>query len=124
MSMEAMSMFTAIKRPAAILGLLIAAALVALLLWRPNWPVVSILPDQNSPEHIGRLLMEKYMVAFEGAGLLILLGIFGAVLVQQPAKRPAAPDRERLQAGMDESPPPPVDDPLKPEVLDLRGRDS
>jgi NADH-quinone oxidoreductase subunit J len=120
MSMEDMSMYTAIKRPAAILGLLIGAALVALLIWRPHWPLVHILPDQNSPEHIGRLLMEKYMVAFEGAGLLILLGIFGAVLVQQPAKHPASAERDCLQAAVDEKPPPIEYDPLEPEVLDLR----
>lgn len=122
MTMEDMSMFTAIKRPAALLGVLIAAVLVALLLWRPAWPIVAALPDQDSPRRIGRLLMEKYMIAFEGAGLLILLGIFGAVLVQRPAEYPDTPERDRLQAAVDAPPARAEDDALEPEALDL-GKD-
>jgi NADH-quinone oxidoreductase subunit J len=120
MSMQDMSMYTAIKRPAAILAMLMGALLVALLVWRPHWALVHSLPDQDSPARIGALLMGKYMIAFEGAGLMILLGIFGAVLVQRPAARPAAPDRDQLEAAVDEPPPPIEDDTLAPEVLDLR----
>jgi NADH-quinone oxidoreductase subunit J len=115
-----MSMFTAIKRPAALLAVLVGMMLIALLLWRPHWAIVHALPDQDSPTEIGRLLMEKYMIAFEGAGLLILLGIFGAVMVQHPAHHPDTPERNRLQAAMDETPPPVGNDLLEPEVLDLR----
>ena len=120
MSMQDMSMYTAIKRPAAILALLMGALLVALLVWRPHWAMVAALPDQDSPARIGALLMGKYMVAFEGAGLMILLGIFGAVLVQRPAARPATPDRDKLEAAVDEPPPPIEDETLAPDVLDLR----
>ncbi|HET8554677.1 MAG TPA: NADH-quinone oxidoreductase subunit J [Rhodanobacteraceae bacterium] len=120
MPMQDMSMYTAIKRPAAILALLTGALLIALLVWRPHWAVVHALPDQDSPTRIGELLMGKYMIAFEGAGLMILLGIFGAVLVQRPATPPPAPDRDQLKAAIDETPPPIEDDTLEPEVLDLR----
>ena len=120
MSMQDMSMYTAIKRPAALLALLIGAVLVALLIWRPHWAVVNSLPDQDSPMRIGQLLMDKYMLAFEGAGLMILLGIFGAVLMQRPAKYPDSPERDTLQAAMDEPPPPAEADALEPEALDLR----
>lgn len=120
MSMEGMSMYTVIKRPAAILATLTGALLVALLVWRPHWALVNALPDQDSPARIGDLLMGKYMIAFEGAGLMILLGIFGAVLVQRPATPPAAPGRDQLKAAVDEPPPPIEDDALEPEVLDLR----
>jgi NADH-quinone oxidoreductase subunit J len=120
MSMQDMSMYTAIKRPAAFLALLTGALLVALLIWRPHWALTHALPDQDSPARIGALLMGKYMIAFEGAGLMILLGIFGAVLVQRPAIRPAAPDRDQLEAAVDEPLPPIEDDTLAPEVLDLR----
>jgi NADH-quinone oxidoreductase subunit J len=64
--------------------------------------------------------MGKYMIAFEGAGLMILLGIFGAVLVQRPATPSDTPDRDKLGAAIDEPPPPVEDDALEPEVLDLR----
>lgn len=115
-----MSMYTPIKRPAAIVAVLIGGLLVALLISRPHWPVVHALPDENSPEQIGRLLMGKYMIAFEGAGLLILLGIFGAVLLQHPGWRPGPVGRDRLQAAVDETPPPIQTEPLEPQILDLR----
>jgi NADH-quinone oxidoreductase subunit J len=120
MSMEDMSMYTVIKRPAAILAILTGTLLVALLVWRPHWAIIHALPDQDSPVRIGALLMGKYMIAFEGAGLMILLGIFGAVLVQRPATPSDTPDRDKLGAAIDEPPPPVEDDALEPEVLDLR----
>ncbi|HET6906950.1 MAG TPA: NADH-quinone oxidoreductase subunit J [Rhodanobacteraceae bacterium] len=123
MSMEGMSMYTAIKRPAVILAALTGVLLIALLIWRPHWAVVHTLPDQDSPARIGELLMGKYMLAFEGAGLMILLGIFGAVLMQRPAKYPDSSERDTLQAAIDEPPPPVESDALEPEVLDLREDD-
>lgn len=109
-----MSMFTPAKRAAAVLALALGALLIALLLWRPHWAVVAQMPDQDSPRRIGHLLMDKYMIAFEGAGLLILLGIFGAVMLQRPGRHPDSAKREELQAAVD-APPAPVDtEPLKP----------
>lgn len=57
---------------------------------------------------IGDLLMGKYMMAFEGAGLLILLGIFGAVYLARPGRFPDSPERGALQAAVD-GPPAPID---------------
>ena len=37
--------------------------------------------------------MSKYMIGFEGAGLLILLGIMGAVFIQRPGSHPSDPSR-------------------------------
>ncbi len=102
-----MSMFTPVKRAAALLSVGIGALLIALLLWRPHWAVVRQMPDQDSPRRIGHLLMDKYMLAFEGAGLLILLGIFGAVMLQRPGKHPDPTQREDLQAAVD-APPAPI----------------
>ena len=120
-----MSMFTSIKRPAAVLSAAVGALLVALLLWRPGWALVppEVLPDQDSPRRIGHLLMGKYMIAFEGAGLLILLGIFGAVLVQRPGKHPDSPRRDRLDAAVNETPAAVAADALVPLVADLRDHD-
>ena len=117
-----MSMFTSIKRPAAVLAVIIGVMLVAMLLWRPSWATVppGTLLDQDSPRRIGHMLMGKYMIAFEGAGLLILLGIFGAVLVQRPARHPDSPERNELQAAVEETPAPVEVDPLEPLVVDLR----
>lgn len=113
-----------LKKPAAVLGLVIGAVLSALVVLRPAWPVSGALPDQRSAERIGDLLMGKYMIAFEGAGLLILLGIFGAVYLARPDRYPDPADRERIQAAVDEPPPPIVDEALAPlHPLDLDGGD-
>jgi NADH-quinone oxidoreductase subunit J len=113
MDMGDMSMTTPIKRPAAVAGVAIGALLVAMLLLRPAWPVVSATPDPHSAEQVGTLLMGKYMMAFEGAGLLILVGIFGAVLMSRSRRSPDESGRE-VYVAVDE-PPPAVDDaPLEP----------
>lgn len=101
-----MSMFTAIKRPAVALALATGAGLVALLLSRPAWPTVTAAPDPDSARRVGHLLMGRYMMAFEGAGLLILLGIFGAVYVSRPGAWPDPPDRDRIRAAVDQPPAP------------------
>jgi NADH-quinone oxidoreductase subunit J len=89
-----MSMTTPIKKPAAILATLVGLLLVGLLLLRPAWPIVTATPNPNSAEMVGRLLMGKYMLAFEGAGLLILIGIFGAVFLARAGHFPDESGRE------------------------------
>jgi NADH-quinone oxidoreductase subunit J len=108
MDMGDMSMTTPIKRLAAVAGVVTGALLVAMLLLRPAWPVVSATPDPHSAEQVGTLLMGKYMMAFEGAGLLILVGIFGAVLMSRSRRSPDEVRREAYTAV--DGPPPPVDD--------------
>lgn len=100
-----MSMVTPARPWAAWLGLAVTAVLVGLLLWRPAWPLSSAVPDPDSPRQIGMLLMGKYMIAFEGAGLLILLGIFGAVFLQRPGSYPSDPGR-RAYVTADQNPVP------------------
>jgi NADH-quinone oxidoreductase subunit J len=82
-----MTMTTPIRKWAIAAALAIAALLAVLLLARHPWAVSSGAPDPRSAERIGQLLMGKYMAAFEGAGLLILLGIFGAVFLASPHRR-------------------------------------
>ena len=53
------------------------------------------------------------MMAFEGAGLLILVGIFGAVFIARPDKHPSPKGRETY-VGRDVTPPELEDDTLKP----------
>lgn len=89
-----MSMTTPIKKPAAVLAVLVGVILVGLLLLRPTWPVTTATPNPNSAEMVGRLLMGKYMLAFEGAGLLILIGIFGAVFLARAGHFPDERGRE------------------------------
>lgn len=90
-----MSMTTPIKQPAGWLGLVVTLALSALIWFRPAFPVTTATPGLDSPSRIGDLLMGKYMMAFEGAGLLILIGIFGAVYAARPT---SYPDDESRQA--------------------------
>ena len=94
------------KSTAAILAAVVWVVLSGLVLFRPAWPVDTSMPNQHSAERIGHLLMNKYMIAFEGAGLLILLGIFGAVYLARPGEYPDPTDRDRIQAAVDETPAP------------------
>lgn len=101
-----MSMFTPIKRYAAIIAALAGGGLLVLVIFRRPWPVVEWIPDQDSAARVGYELMGTYMIAFEGAGLLILLGIVGAVWTARPGRHPDPTDRERLRAAVDEPPAP------------------
>lgn len=103
-----MSMVTPVRPLAAIAGIATAAGLVTLLLLRPAWHRVDELPDPDSARRIGDLLMSKYMMAFEGAGLLILVGIFGAVFIARPDRHPSPSGRDARVA--QDAPPPELDD--------------
>ena len=113
MDMGGMSMTTPVKKYAAIIGLITGIGLVALLVWRPVWPVVMQTPSTEAARRVGDLLMGKYMMAFEGAGLLILIGIFGAVLMAKAGKFAAPPGRGERVAH-DRKPAPIADTPLEP----------
>ena len=113
MDMSSMSMVTPVRSWAALLGILTGMFFVVLLLLRPAWPTVDVQPEPNSAEQVGLLLMDKYMMAFEGAGLLILVGIFGAVYLGRPDHHPSARGRE-ARVGVDELPPGLDDDTLPP----------
>lgn len=104
MNMKGMSMTTPIKRLAATLAILTGALLISLLWLRPAWTVTAVTPDPRSAERIGSLLMSKYMIAFEGASLLILTGIFGAVLLARSGRPQASLTREDHVA-VEEAPP-------------------
>jgi NADH-quinone oxidoreductase subunit J len=108
-----MSMVTPIRSAGVWLAVIVAIGLVAMLLLRPAWHVVQAVPDPNSARRIGQLLMEKYMIAFEGAGTLILIGIFGAVLLARPSSHPDDPSRAAPVAAA-ENPEPIEDDRLVP----------
>ena len=114
MDMGEMSMFTPIKKEAAIMATVTCGLLLFFILGRTAWPTVNILPNQNSPSQIGNLLMGKYMIAFEGAGLLILLGIFASVLISRPSEHPHTTDRDRLHAAVAENPSPAEPESLEP----------
>ncbi len=75
-----MAMSTAQLPWAIMLGIISAIVLIALLILTP-WPLAGIAPTQDASRVVGELLLSRYMIAFEGAALLILAGIAGAVLL-------------------------------------------
>jgi NADH-quinone oxidoreductase subunit J len=113
MDMGDMSMTTPIKSLAAVVGVATGALLLAMLLLRPAWPISGATPNPHSAQQVGSLLMGKYMIAFEGAGLLILVGIFGAVLVSRSRRSPDESGRG-VYVAVDASPPPVADVRLEP----------
>lgn len=80
-----MAMTHEFTRPAAILGPLIAAALIAALLLT-NWPAAAPLGRTDSAVVMGQELMGRYMIAFEGGALLIIVGVTGAVILGRREK--------------------------------------
>jgi len=74
-----MSMTHEFTRPAAVIGAVISAVLLAVI-FSVSWPSAAQMQPSNSALAIGKELLDRYMVAFEGAGLLILLGVAGAVV--------------------------------------------
>ncbi len=98
MDMSDMSMVTPVRQWAALLAIATGCVLIALLLLRPSWPVSSAVPDPRSARQIGSLLMDKYMIGFEGAGFLILISIFGAVFISGSGQHPGRRDRDARAA--------------------------
>ena len=119
MDMQDMSMTTPLKKWAALLALATGAALCAILLLRPAWPIRAELPRTDAAAQVGNLLMGKYMMAFEGAGLLILIGIFGAVLLGRGERFPDQPGRDQPVA-VDEAPAPLESEPA---ITDIPARE-
>lgn len=108
-----MSMVTPVRRWAAWIGASVGALLSALLILAPAWPESDALPNPYAAEEVGTLLMNKYMIAFEGAGTLILIGIFGAVWIARPGRHPDPTGREHPVIHGDDPPKPP-EEPLPP----------
>ena len=46
----------------------------------------------GSPESIGRLMLERFLIAFEAASLLLLVAAVGAVILAARRKEPARPE--------------------------------
>jgi NADH-quinone oxidoreductase subunit J len=113
-----MSMVTPVRALAVWGATAVGIGLVLLLLLRPAWPVVRQHPDANSALAVGMMLMHKYMIAFEGAGFLILLGIFGAVFLARTERHVKAADRAARVARA-EDPPPAESGPAPERHVDL-----
>ncbi len=121
MDMSDMSMVTPVRWLAAWVAIATGGLLTALLLLRTAaWPVSGAVPDPRSAEQVGSLLMGKYMVGFEGAGFLILIGIFGAVFAGRPDRHPD-PSGRYGRTAVAEAPSPIDPEPLDPLAEPFRG---
>lgn len=80
-----MAMTNEFTRPAAILGALISAALIAAILLT-SWPAAPPLGRTDSAVVMGQELLGRYMIAFEGGALLIIVGVTGAVILGRREK--------------------------------------
>lgn len=83
-----MAMSTSQLPWAIVIGALSAILLIALLILTP-WPLAKTVQIQDASRVVGELLLSRYMIAFEGAALLILAGIAGAVLLAKREQVPA-----------------------------------
>ena len=80
---------------ALLIGLLTGGALTALVLWTP-WPAVARGRVGDATSAVGELLLSRYMMAFEGAAMLILAGIAAGVILGR--REGAAPRADRHAA--------------------------
>ena len=86
--MEGMAMSTGQLKLAGIFSILTGLVLVFLIA-RVAWLPKPLALDLDEPTRVGNLLLSDYMMAFEGAALLILAGIVGAVvLARREGNRP------------------------------------
>ena len=60
---------------------IISTIVLALIVARPIWPTALTVPSRQAVDVVGELLLSKYMIAFEGAALLIVSGIVAAVML-------------------------------------------
>jgi NADH:ubiquinone oxidoreductase subunit 6 (subunit J) len=77
--MVGMAMSTAQLPWAIALGAIAAILLIILVIQTP-WSLSAGGPTQDATTMVGKLLLSRYMIAFEGAAFLILAGIAGAVI--------------------------------------------
>lgn len=89
--MADMAMSTGQLRWALPISITVTALLVAVVA-RPVWRISPDAPSGESVVAVGELFLSKYMIAFEGAALLILAGIVTAVMLgrREPADRARA----------------------------------
>ncbi len=68
------------------------AILLNILVIRTDWKLSSRGPSADASEMVGKLLLSRYMIGFEGAALLILAGMAGAVIFA--VKLPSGKERQ------------------------------
>ncbi len=74
-----MAMTHEFTKPAAAIGTLVAVGLLAAI-FTVKWPEPATLPVVNAAEVMGKELLSRYMIAFEAAAILIILGVVCAAV--------------------------------------------
>lgn len=85
--MVAMAMSTE-QLPWALVAGLLTAILLGVLVIQTPWPTVPVSATADATSAVGELLLSRYMMAFEGAAMLILAGIAGAVILGRRERAP------------------------------------
>ncbi len=85
----------------------VSTIVLGFIVARPIWPTTLSVPSREAVDVVGELLLSKYMIAFEGAALLIVSGIVAAVMLG----RRESDDHESAQPAI----PSVLDDPVGPE---------
>lgn len=117
-----MAMSTGQVRWALPISVIVTVAL-AVVVARPIWPTTVEVPSRGAVVVVGELLLSKYMIAFEGAALLIVSGIVAAVLLgrresdDRAAARPATPSILRVDGAPAASSRQRYTCPMHPEVV-------
>jgi NADH-quinone oxidoreductase subunit J len=75
------------------LALALCAALALVLLtavWGAGRPAVAVPADFGSIQQVGRVLFRRYLLPFEAASIVLLIGMIGAVVLGKRLPPPAA----------------------------------
>lgn len=70
-----------------VISVVIALSLLAIFVYALGEPIAGTAPDALSPEQIGTLLMTRFAIPFELAGVLLLVSLIGAIVAATNLKK-------------------------------------
>lgn len=70
-----------------VISVVIALSLLGIFVYALGEPIAGTSPDALSPEQIGTLLMTRFAIPFEVAGMLLLVSLIGAIVAATNLKK-------------------------------------